>query len=75
MLIKFSFIATPNMKQLFCVIRLLFMIFLVLVVVRITLAKQKKLYEEKINFGWIHNNSVVYKAVCKQRCYYQSKYD
>ena len=44
MLIKLSFIATPKIKQLFCVIRLLFRIFLVLVVVPITLAKQKELY-------------------------------
>ena len=49
MLIKLSFIATQKIKQLFCVIRLLFMVFLVLVVVSITLAKQKKrFYEEAI---------------------------
>ena len=40
-LIKLSFIATPEIKQLFCVIQL-FILFLVLVVVPITLAKQKE---------------------------------
>ena len=40
-LIKLSFIATSEIKQLFCVIQL-FILFLVLVVVPITLAKQKE---------------------------------
>ena len=55
MLIKLSFIATLKIKQLFYVICLLFMIFLVLVVVPITLAKEKE--------HWIitDNNSAVYK--------------
>ena len=44
MLIKLSFIATPKIKQLFCVFSLLFMIFIVLVMVPITLAKQKEQY-------------------------------
>ena len=44
MLIKLVFIATPKIKQLLCVIRLFFMIFLVLVVVPVTLAKQKECY-------------------------------
>ena len=41
---KLSFIATWQIKQLFCEIRWLFIIFLVLVVVPITLAKQEKRY-------------------------------
>ena len=49
-LIKLSFIATPEIKQLFCVIQLLFILFLVLVVVPITLAKQK---EQLIMLGLI----------------------
>ena len=44
MLIKLSFISITKIKQLFCVIRLLFIVFLVLVVVPITLAKQKERY-------------------------------
>ena len=47
MSIKLSFIAAPKIKQLFCVIRLLFMIFLVLVVVPITLAKEKEYYMKR----------------------------
>ena len=39
MLIKLGFIATPKIKQLFWVIRLMFMIFHVLVVVPVALAK------------------------------------
>ena len=41
-LIKLSFIATLKIKQLLCVIRLLFMTFLVLVVETILFAKQKE---------------------------------
>ena len=41
MLIKLGFIATPKIKQLFCVIRFFFMI-VVLVVVPVTLVKQKR---------------------------------
>ena len=44
MLIKLSFIATLKIKQLLCVIGFLFKIFLILVVVLITLAKQKDCY-------------------------------
>ena len=44
MLLKSIFIPTPKIKQLFCVICLLFTIFLVLVLVSIALAKPKKLY-------------------------------
>ena len=43
-LIKLIFTATQKIKQLFCVIRLLFIIFVVLVVVPNTLAKQKERY-------------------------------
>ena len=49
-LIKLSSIATPKIKQLFCGICLLFMNFLVLVVVQITLAKQNERYmKEQLN--------------------------
>ena len=43
-LIKLLFTATQKIKQLLCVIRLLFIIFVVLVVVPNTLAKQKERY-------------------------------
>ena len=48
MLTKLSFTATPNIKQLLCVIFLLFMIFLVLVAVQITLAKQEESYKKAL---------------------------
>ena len=56
-----SFVATPEIKQLFCVIRLLFMIFLVLIAVQITLAKQKRFYKKSAEHAWTDNNSAVYK--------------
>ena len=37
------------------------MIFLVLIVVPITLAKQKKFYEKSAEHAWADNNSAVYK--------------
>ena len=52
---------TPEIKQLFCVIRLLFMIFLVLIVAPSTLAKQKKFYERSVEHAWTNNNCAFYK--------------
>ena len=61
MLIKLSFILTPNIKHLFCVILLAFMIFLALVVLGITFSKQSVLYEKAVEYAWTDNNSIVYK--------------
>ena len=47
MLIKLSFILTPNIEHLFCVILLAFMIFLALVVLGITFSKQKVCYMKR----------------------------
>ena len=56
---KLSFVA-PEIKQLLCLIRLFF-IFLVLIVVPITLAKQKRFYQRSVEHAWTDNNRAVYK--------------